>query len=201
MTTDLLKPILKTMGEQPMTSDMQQVLTIHMVHDPETLKNELVEDEPLPKFEKQTLEAGDTLTTGEQPAMHQFFYPLSCIKGKMLQLTSASCSLVNKVRCCHILELVNNYMKCKQLSKVKGTITYFCSLGVPAARISRAAFSTLANTMQLHCEWEQFHVPAVMHHMWIWERGNTLIRWNSKVAHGKMRYWYLLECNILARMW
>ena len=59
-----------------MSSDMEQVVTIDILHDTETLKNELVEDKP-PAFETQTFEATYMLITGEEPAMHQFFYPLS----------------------------------------------------------------------------------------------------------------------------
>ena len=43
---DLSKPSLKNPEEHPMSSDMEKVVTIDMVHDAETLKNEQVEDEP-----------------------------------------------------------------------------------------------------------------------------------------------------------
>ena len=55
-----------------MATDMEQVVTIEMKHDPETLKIELEEDKASPTFEDQTLEANDTIITGEEPAMHQF---------------------------------------------------------------------------------------------------------------------------------
>ena len=57
-----MKPILKN-PEHTMSSDMEQVVTIDMVHDAETLKNELAEDDP-PTFEDQTYETTDTLMTG-----------------------------------------------------------------------------------------------------------------------------------------
>ena len=43
------------------------------VHDAETQKNELAEDDPLPTFDYQILEASDTLVTVEEPATHHFF--------------------------------------------------------------------------------------------------------------------------------
>ena len=48
--TDLLKGILKDKIKQSMASDMELVVIIDMVRDSETLKNELVEDEPPPTF-------------------------------------------------------------------------------------------------------------------------------------------------------
>ena len=42
--TDILRPILKIPEEQPMSNYIEQVVTINMVS--ETLKDELVEDEP-----------------------------------------------------------------------------------------------------------------------------------------------------------
>ena len=69
---DPLKPILKNTEEQPMATDMDHVVTIYMVHDPEMLKNELEEDECPPTFEGQT---SDPLITGNEPAMCQFFVP------------------------------------------------------------------------------------------------------------------------------
>ena len=44
--TDLLKPILKNADELSLSSDMEHVVTTDMVHDTETLKNELAEDKP-----------------------------------------------------------------------------------------------------------------------------------------------------------
>ena len=40
-----MKLILKNPEEHPMSGDMEQVVTIEMIYDAETLKNELVEDE------------------------------------------------------------------------------------------------------------------------------------------------------------
>ena len=110
-TMHLLKPILKNLEEHPMPSDMEQVVTIDMEHDVVTMKNELVEDEPL-AFEDQILETTDTLITGEEPAVYQLFYPLSLYqskqnavnkcqlqfdsKGKVLQYTGAGKPLHDK---------------------------------------------------------------------------------------------------------
>ena len=57
---DFLKPILNNLEEHPISSDMEQVVTIDMVHDAETLKTELVRMSP-PAFKNKTLEATDTL--------------------------------------------------------------------------------------------------------------------------------------------
>ena len=53
---DLLKPILKNIEGKLIVSDREQVVTIDMVHDPETLKYELAEENLPPTFEDQTLE-------------------------------------------------------------------------------------------------------------------------------------------------
>ena len=58
---DLLMPILKSTVEQSIASDMKEVVTIEMLQDAETQKNELVADEPLPAFEDKTLTADGTL--------------------------------------------------------------------------------------------------------------------------------------------
>ena len=61
---------------------MEPVLTIDMIHDAETLKNEVVEDKPPKAFEDQTLETTDTLIAGEKPARCQFLYHLSLCQWK-----------------------------------------------------------------------------------------------------------------------
>ena len=42
---DFMKPILKNPKRQPMSSDVEQLVTINVVHYPEKLKNELEEGE------------------------------------------------------------------------------------------------------------------------------------------------------------
>ena len=66
-------------------------MTVNMVHVAETLKNELVEDEPL-RFEDQTFEATDTFITGDEPATYQFFYPLSLYQCQDTAVTNVSFS-------------------------------------------------------------------------------------------------------------
>ena len=44
---DVLKPVFKNPGEHPMSNDVQQLVTVDMVHDAETLKNALIEDDSL----------------------------------------------------------------------------------------------------------------------------------------------------------
>ena len=72
----LLKPIARDPEEPSISSDMEQVVLFDMVHDTETLKNELAEVKPPTAFEDQTLEAPDTIIKGEEPVMCQFFYTL-----------------------------------------------------------------------------------------------------------------------------
>ena len=74
--TDSLKPILKNLEEHSMSSDTEQVEIIDMVHVTETLKNELLEDEP-PCLWGPSLWGKHTPMSGEEPAMCQFFYPLN----------------------------------------------------------------------------------------------------------------------------
>ena len=71
---DLLKSILKNPAGCPVSNDMEQVVTFDKVHNTETLKNELAEDEP-PAFEDQSFEATDTLITGDEPAVFTLSIP------------------------------------------------------------------------------------------------------------------------------
>ena len=48
-------------------------MKIDMEHDAETLRNDLAKVK-VPSFGDQTLEANDTLITGEEPTMHFFLF-------------------------------------------------------------------------------------------------------------------------------
>ena len=60
-----------------METNIEQEVT----HDPEALQSEQAQDE-LPEFGDQTLDASNAFITGVEPAMCQFFYPLSLYKRK-----------------------------------------------------------------------------------------------------------------------
>ena len=173
-------PFLRIQKSIPCPDISKQVVITDMEHNAETLKNELVQNEPLPAFEYQTLEATYTFTTGEKPATYQYFYPLYLYQHKTLQLTKASCSFPRNGVFCHIVGLVNHSWQ-----------TNNCEIlpqhSVPAHRISRPALWLYASTIQLCCWWEVSCGYSCTYHLNMSIHGISLTKWNSKVVHGVLR--------------
>ena len=67
---------LKTQAED------EDLRTYQMVTNVDTIKNQLVEDMPLPAFEDQTLDKTDVEIADEEPNIREYVYPFSLYRHK-----------------------------------------------------------------------------------------------------------------------